>query len=112
MSQIEWLAGQAGDFSENVVLVNISVDLPYALKRYMEEKGIENAIFLSDHRDVSFGNNWGVLLEEIRLLARGLFIVDEEGIIRYVQVSHDDLFSKSLDYDDISMSLDELGLFK
>jgi len=111
MSQIQWLAGQAGDLKDDVELINVSVDLPYALKRYMEEKGIENAVFLSDHRDVSFGNNWGVLLEEIRLLARGLVIVDEEGIIRYVQISHDDLFSKSLDYDDISMSLDELGLF-
>jgi len=112
MSQIQWLAGQAGDFSENVVLVNVSVDLPYALKRYSEEEEIENVVFLSDHLDGSFGEDWGVFLEEIRLLARGLFIVDEEGIIRYVQVSHDDLFSKSLVYDDISMSLDELGLFK
>jgi thiol peroxidase len=91
--------------------VNVSVDLPYALKRYSEEKKIENVVFLSDHLDGSFGEDWGVLLEEIRLLARGFFIVDEEGIIRYVQVSHDDLFSKSLDYDDITMSLDELGLF-
>ena len=112
MSQIEWLAGQVGDFSENAVLLNVSVDLPYALKRYSEEKEIENVVFLSDHIDASFGENWGVLLEEVRLLARALFIVDEEGVIRYVQVSHDDLFSKSLDYDDISKSLDELGLFK
>lgn len=112
MSQIQWLASQAGDLKENVVLINVSVDLPYALKRYREEKAIENAVFLSDHLNVSFGKDWGVLLEEIRLLARGLFIVDENEIICYTQVSHDDLFSKSLNYEDISMALDELKLYK
>ncbi len=112
MSQIQWLAGQAGDLKENVVIINVSVDLPYALKRYREEKAIENAVFLSDHLNGSFGKDWGVLLEEIRLLARGLFIVDENDIIRYTQVSHDDLFSKSLNYEEISMALDELKLYR
>lgn len=112
MSQIQWLAGQVAEMKDNVILLNVSVDLPYALKRYKEEKKIENAVFLSDHLNVSFGKDWGLLLEEIRLLARGLFIVDEKNIIRYTQVSHDDLFSKSLDYDDISMALAELELFK
>jgi|GEM_PF-1541026 len=112
MSQIQWLAGQAGAMKDEVVIINISVDLPYALKRYREEKGIDNAIFLSDHFDTSFGKNWGLLLEEIRLLARGLFIVDEDGIIRYTQVSHDDLFNKSLNYEEIAITFDEMNLFK
>jgi len=112
MSQIQWLSEQAAHFHDGVVILNISVDLPYALKRYREEKGIEYAVFLSDHLDVSFGKDWGVLLEEIRLLARALFIVDQEGVIGYAQVSHDDLFSKSLNYEDIMAAFDSLALWK
>jgi thiol peroxidase len=41
---------------------------------------------LSDHRDASFGTNWGVLMKELRLLARSIFIVDKENVIRYVQI--------------------------
>lgn len=112
MSQIQWLAGMAGDLKENVVIINISVDLPYALKRYREQMNIEGAVFLSDHLDVNFGKDWGLLLEEIRLLARGLFVVDEKDIILYTQVSHDDLFSKSLNYEEISIALDDLKLYR
>jgi len=112
MSQIQWLSEQAAHFNDKVIVLNISVDLPYALKRYREEKGIENAVFLSDHVNVSFGKDWGVLLEEIRLLARALFIVDQESVIHYVQISHDDLFTKSLNYEDIMEAFDSLALWK
>lgn len=112
MSQIQWLAGQVAEMKDNVILLNVSVDLPYALKRYQEEKKIENAVFLSDHLNTGFGKEWGVLLEEIRLLARGLFIVDEESVILYAEVSYDELFTGSLNYDAISMALAELELFR
>ena len=86
--------------------------LVYALKRYREEKGMGNAVFLSDHINTGFGKDWGVLLEEIRLLARGFFIVDEEGTLRYTQVSHDELFTKNLNYEDIMKAFDSLALWK
>jgi len=41
---------------------------------------------LSDHRDASFGTNWGVLMKELRLLARSIFVVDKENVIRYAQI--------------------------
>lgn len=70
----------------NAVVVNISMDLPFALKRYCADRGIENSIVLSDHKDADFGLKYGFLIEELRLLARGLVMIDEMGIVRYVEV--------------------------
>lgn len=68
----------------NTITVTISMDLPFALNRYCENKGIDNAITLSDHRDASFGMAYGFLVEESRLLARGVVVIDKENIVRYV----------------------------
>ena len=70
----------------NAVVVSISMDLPFALKRYCADRGIENSIVLSDHKDADFGLKYGFLIEELRLLARGLVMIDEMGIVRYVEV--------------------------
>ena len=67
-------------------MLNISMDLPFAIKRFCATGGIENAVALSDHRDASFGTNWGVLMKELRLLARSIFIVDKEDVVQYVQI--------------------------
>lgn len=103
---------QAALVRANVVFINVSVDLPYALKRFFDAENVLYARMLSDHRETSFGKDWGVLIKEIRLLTRALFIVDEENKIRYVQVSRGDLFSQSLDYGDISRAMKELGLIE
>lgn len=71
---------------ENVVILSISMDLPAALKRYCADKGIENSIVLSDHKDADFGLKYGFLMEEHRLLARGIVVIDDQGIVRYVEV--------------------------
>jgi thiol peroxidase len=68
-----------------VVLV-ISMDLPFAQKRWCGAAGAEAVRALSDHRDASFGRAYGVLIDGLRLLARAVFVVDREGVVRYVQV--------------------------
>ncbi len=77
---------QAGAFSENVVVLTISMDLPFAQKRWCGAAGVENVQTLSDHRKAEFGNAFGVLIEQLRLLARAVFIVDAKGTIRYIQI--------------------------
>lgn len=77
--------GEAASF-DNTLLISISMDLPFALKRYCAAKGIDNAVVLSDHREADFGLKYGFLMEEFRLLARGVVIIDEKGILRYVQI--------------------------
>jgi thiol peroxidase len=84
--QIHWFNEDAAKQPDNVVVLNISMDLPFALKRFCATKGIDRAIALSDYRDASFGTNWGVLLKELRLLARAVFVVDKDDTIRYVEI--------------------------
>ena len=75
-------AGQLGD---DVVILTVSVDLPFAQKRWCGAAGVENVVTLSDHRDTAFGTSFGVLIKELRLLGRSIFILDRNGIIQYIQ---------------------------
>jgi len=62
------------------------MDLPFAQKRWCGAAGVNNVITLSDHRDGSFGQAYGVLIKELRLLARCIFVVDKDGTIKYKQL--------------------------
>lgn len=84
--QIHWFNEDAANQPADVAVLNISMDLPFAIKRFCATGGIDKAEALSDHRDASFGTNWGVLMKELRLLARSIFVVDRENVIRYVQI--------------------------
>jgi thiol peroxidase len=77
---------QAASLGDDVVVLTISMDLPFAQKRWCGSANIENVQTLSDHRNGEFGNVFGVLIKELRLLARAVFVVDAEGIIRYIQI--------------------------
>lgn len=70
---------------DNVQILTVSVDLPFALERFCAAEGIDKVLTLSDHRATDFGLKYGFLIEEQRLLARGTVIVDQEGIVRYVE---------------------------
>lgn len=70
---------------EDIQILTISADLPFALDRFCAVEGIEEALMLSDHRDMEFGRKYGFLIEDRRLLARGTVIVDQQGVVRYVE---------------------------
>jgi thiol peroxidase len=89
----------AGKLGDNVVVLTVSMDLPFAQKRWCGAAGVERVITLSDHRGASFGNAFGVLIKELRLLARSIFVVDQSGIIQYIQ--HVKELSQEPDYDAI-----------
>ncbi|MDP3722562.1 MAG: thiol peroxidase [Candidatus Omnitrophota bacterium] len=69
----------------NVEILTISMDLPFAQKRWCGAAGVNQVKVLSDHRDASFGRAYGVLIKELRLLARAIFIVDGSDILRHVE---------------------------
>ncbi|MDH9631519.1 thiol peroxidase [Staphylococcus capitis] len=71
---------------EDGVVLTISVDLPFAQKRWCASNGLENVVTLSDHRELSFGENFGVVMEELRLLARSVFVLDESNKIVYKEI--------------------------
>ncbi|MBM7614989.1 thiol peroxidase [Alkaliphilus hydrothermalis] len=70
---------------KNVAVITISMDLPFALGRYCATKGIENSVTLSDHRDASFGKAYGFLIDELRLLTRGVLVIDENNVVKHVE---------------------------
>lgn len=84
--QIHWFNEDAANQPQDVAVLNISMDLPFAIKRFCATAGIEKAKGLSDHRSASFGKAYGVLMGELRLLARSIFIIDKENKIRYIQI--------------------------
>jgi thiol peroxidase len=77
---------EAADLSPDIVILTISMDLPFAQKRWCGAAGVDRVITLSDHRDASFGAAYGVLIKELRLLARAVFVVDRKGVIQYIQI--------------------------
>ena len=88
---------EATSLGEDVAVLAISMDLPFAQKRWCGAAGIKNVQTLSDHRDASFGRAYGVLINELRLLARAVFVVDKKGVIRYIQLV--DEMTNEPDYD-------------
>ena len=70
---------------KNLVALNISMDLPFAQKRWCGATGATNIQAVSDHKEASFGAAYGTLIKELRLLARAVFVVDGQNTIRYVE---------------------------
>ncbi|MFH1091864.1 MAG: thiol peroxidase [Pseudomonadota bacterium] len=77
---------EALSLSEDVVVLTISMDLPFAQKRWCGTNGVERVITLSDHREASFGLAYGLLIKELRLLARAVLVIDRTGMIRYFEL--------------------------
>ncbi len=69
----------------NVEILTVSVDLPFAQKRWCGAFGVDKVKMLSDHRSASFGSNYGTLIKELRIESRAIFVVDKDSIIRHVQ---------------------------
>ncbi|MBP7867142.1 MAG: thiol peroxidase [Acidobacteria bacterium] len=91
----------ATGFSPDVVVVTLSMDLPFAQKRWCGAAGVDRVVTLSDHRDAAFGRACGLLIRELRLLSRAVLVLDREGVVRYVQVldeiTHEPDYEAALD---------------
>lgn len=77
---------QEADNLGEIVILTVSMDLPFAQKRWCGATHSTKIKTLSDYREASFGQNWGLLIKGLRLLARAVFIIDENGIVRYKQI--------------------------
>lgn len=76
---------EAASLGDNVVILTVSMDLPFAQKRWCGAAGVDRLQTLSDHRDASFGLAYGTLIKELRLLSRAIFVVDANDTIRYIE---------------------------
>ena len=88
---------QVTSLGEDVAVLVVSMDLPFAQKRWCGSAGVNNVQTLSDHNKADFGNAYGVLIKDLRLLARAVFVVDKKGVIRYIEIV--DELSNEPDYE-------------
>ena len=83
--QTKRFSKEAASLGENVEVLTVSADLPFAQKRWTTINNVDSITTLSDHRDLSFGEAYGVTMQELRLLARSIFVVDENDKVAYVE---------------------------
>lgn len=74
------------DSMSDVAVLSVSLDLPFAHKRYCAAEGLNSIVTLSDYKEREFGNKYGFLIKELALLARGTVVIDKKGIIRLVEI--------------------------
>jgi thiol peroxidase len=74
---------EAANLGEDIVIIVISTDLPYAQKRWCGEAGVDQVMVLSDHQTAEFGEKYGCLIKERRILRRAVFVVDRQDKVRY-----------------------------
>ena len=74
-----------GELGDRVNAVTVSLDLPFAMNRFCGAENITNIRSASDYQDRSFGQNWGTLIEELKILARSIFVLDADGKVVYVE---------------------------
>ncbi|MCJ7686763.1 MAG: thiol peroxidase [Desulfobacteraceae bacterium] len=97
---------EAGTLGPDVAILTISMDLPFAQKRWCGAAGVDKVSTLSDHLGASFGEAYGVLIKELRLLARAVFVVDGDGVVQYVQIVKE--VTDEPDYEDVLGALKKL----
>ena len=77
---------EAAGFPDNVVVLTISLDLPFAQKRWCGAAGIDRVTTLSDYQERSFAAAYGIMIKELKLLARAVLIIDANDTVRYIQI--------------------------
>jgi len=98
---------EAVNLGSDVSVIAISMDLPFAQKRWCGAAGVENVMTLSDYFDGSYGKSYGILIKELRLLARAIFVVDQEGMIQYTQLVKE--VTDEPDYEDVIEAVKKLA---
>jgi thiol peroxidase len=76
---------EAAQLGDDILILTISLDLPFAQKRWCGDAGIDQVKILSDYQNRSFAQAYGVLVKELKLLARSIFVIDSDDVIRYIQ---------------------------
>lgn len=77
---------EASSLGDEVRVLTVSMDLPFAQTRWCGAAGVKNVQTLSDYRAAAFGKAYGVLIKDLHLLARAVFVLDKQGIVRYVEL--------------------------
>ena len=77
---------KAASLADDVVILTLSVDLPFAQARWCGAAGVDQVVTLSDYKDLAFGTAYGLVIKELRLLTRAVLVVDKTGTVQYIQI--------------------------
>ena len=84
-SQVRQFNKDAVDFADDVVVIALSTDLPFAQERFCAAEGLDRVVTLSDHKTAEFGEKYRYLIPDLRLLSRGVVVVDRDNVVRYIE---------------------------
>ena len=98
---------EAANLGPDIELVTVSMDLPFAQKRWCGAAGVKRLKTLSDHRQGEFGTAYGVLIKELRLLARAVFIIDRQGTVQYQQLVKE--VTNEPNYEEVLQALEKIA---
>jgi len=104
--QVKEFNKRATSLSDDIIVLGISKDLPFAQMRFCEANAIKNVTTFSDYKYSSFGVNYGLLIKELNLLARSVMVVDKANILRYMQIAPE--ITSPLDYDSALKALGDV----
>ena len=94
---------EAEALGPDVHIITISMDLPFAQVRWCGAAGVKNVRTFSDYQKAEFGKTWGLLIKDLRLLARAVYIVDKDGIVKYAQLVPE--VAQEPDYEEVLTAL-------
>ena len=97
---------EAAELGPDIRILTVSMDLPFAQKRWCAGAGVDKLQTLSDYRYASLGEAFGVLIKGLRLLTRAIFVVDKKGVIQYIQICPE--ITKEPDYDSVLKAVKKL----
>jgi thioredoxin-dependent peroxiredoxin len=97
---------KAGQLGNAVQMLVVSMDLPFAQKRWCGAHDIKNIQAVSDYQDRSFGKAYGVLIRELHLLTRTIFVLDRNGIVQYRQIVKE--ITEEPNYDEVLKAVQKL----
>ena len=97
---------EAEALDPDINIITISMDLPFAQKRWCGAAGVKRLRTFSDYQKAAFGKSYGVLIKELRLLARAVFIVDKDGLVKYAQLGPE--VAKEPNYEEVMTALKAL----
>jgi thiol peroxidase len=98
---------EAASLGSDIEIVTVSMDLPFAQKRWCGAAGVQRLQTLSDHRQADFGQAYGVLIKELRLLARAVFIIDRQGAVQYAQLVKE--VTNEPNYEEVLQALEKIA---
>jgi len=104
--ETRWFNEEAAKLGPEVAILTISMDLPFAQRRWCGAAGVDRVKTYSDHREAAVGQAYGVLIKELRLLARAVFVVDKAGTLRYMQLVKE--LANEPNYDEVLKAVAQL----